>query len=107
VVYRNFDLVAPFQPTEDLLDFGLDALFVFTDTVEQTASAHIPRVCLDPASQSLTVTPPSADGLYQLERAASVAGPWVPLGPVTSAPSFSDGGALTNFPAAFYRLRAW
>ena len=46
-------------------------------------------------------------GHVQVERAATVQGPYQPLSPITTDTSFTDPGALTNRWPAFYRLRQY
>ena len=107
VVYRNLDLMSAFQPLEDLYDFGLDAMFVFSDAVSPPLPASIAGFEVNRSTGSLTFRTPTSDGLFQLERAASVLGPWAPLGPVSPGSVLQDNSALTTWPQAFYRLCQW
>jgi hypothetical protein len=107
VVYKNLDLVTPFDPLEDLADFGLDALCLLSDASSPPSPAPIAGFEVDLFSGGLVLTPPSTNGIYQLERAASVEGPWQPVGPVSVGAALQDSGALTNLAQGFYRLRAW
>lgn len=106
VVCRNLDLVGTFQPLEDTASFGLDALFVVTDTLPSAAAP--PK--LDPAGLQIvegTVRIEwSGEGrLFQLEKAAAPGGTWMPVGPITPDLQFVDPSPLA--PAAYYRLRQW
>jgi hypothetical protein len=107
VVYRNLDLLAPFQPLEDLADFGLDALFVFSDAVLPPTPAAIGGFQVDRATGNLTFQSQDTTGFFQLEKASSVLGPWVPWGPITGDSLRTDPGALGSQPEAFYRLQKW
>jgi hypothetical protein len=108
VLYRNRELMREFQPLEDLADFGLDAIYLVSDALAPaaaTAQCTVSRP--DPASGDVMLQWKAQGRLYQLEKAASVLGPWLPLSPITPDPQFTDAGALTNSPQAFYRLREW
>ena len=107
VVYRNLDLVAPFQPLEDLADFGLDALSVFSDAVFPPSPAAFGGFEVDWKTGSLIFQAEAAGGFFQLERAPTVLGPWVPRGPITSDSRLVDPGALASQPQGFYRLQQW
>ena len=45
--------------------------------------------------------------VFQLERAANVAGPYLQLSPIIPDLYFNDAGALKNQARSFYRLRQW
>ena len=105
IVFRNLELVAAFSPLEDLVDFGLDALFIVTDV---TAPAPAPelRLSLERASGDVTVTWQGRGHVFQLERALDVTGPYLPVTPIVPDLSFMERGVAK--PArAFYRLRQW
>lgn len=110
VVYRNLDMVSPFQPLEDLADFGLDALFIVTD-VDAAPPASGALRCgfgsLDRKSGSVTVNWTPNCRLFQAEKAGCVDGPWAPISPIVTEPPVIDAGALTNGVQGFYRMRAW
>ncbi|MBI5386824.1 MAG: hypothetical protein HZA90_19300 [Verrucomicrobia bacterium] len=107
VVYRNLDLLAVFQPLEDLADFGLDAVHVFSDAVAPPQPAFLAGFSADRVTGSLTFQWPATNSIVQLETAGDVTGAWSPCGPITGEISYQDVGALTNRPQAFYRLRQW
>jgi hypothetical protein len=108
VVYRNLELLRGFQPLEKMADFGLDALYIVSDAQAQTlAGGRCMQTHLDPATGDLTMSWETKGRLHQLEKAVSVEGPWLPLGPITSELLFTDPGAITSGPQAFYRLREW
>jgi hypothetical protein len=44
-------------------------------------------------------------GSFQVERAASIGGPFSTVTPITTNSSFTDVGVLTNLPQVFYRVR--
>jgi hypothetical protein len=45
--------------------------------------------------------------VFQLERAASPAGPWLPCSPIAPDLSFDDADGAPAAEAGFYRLRQW
>ena len=108
VVFRNLDLLAPFQPLEDLADFGLDALHVITDT--RTAPAQPPRLIniqWHRATGALSFQWDGDGQVFQLEFAPSPLGPWLPV-----RPPDPDAAAILTLPAQappmqFYRIRQW
>jgi hypothetical protein len=103
VVYRALDLVAAFQPLEDLADFGLDALCILTDlTPNPPATTPLPMRAR-PSGTSVILSVPGGTGFYQFEKAPSVEGPWLPVGPVLTQPQAVDAGGLTNGSSGFYR----
>jgi hypothetical protein len=108
LLWRNLDLLREFQPLEDLADFGLDALYIVSDALAPavtTTRCTVNRP--DAATGDLELQWETQGRLYQVEKATNVLGPWLPLSPITPDPQFTDVGALTNTPQAFYRLREW
>jgi hypothetical protein len=112
IVYRNLDLMSPFQPLEDLADFGLDALLVINDAEVPPATTQggFTSVARTGTGADLLLRAESTGRLNRIEKAADVSGPWTPVTPITLASTnlgFIDRGALTNLPRAFYRMLAW
>lgn len=107
VVSRNLDLLSAFQPLEDLADFGLDALHVFTDFGSPPKSAVMSGFSVNRVTGTLTFQWPNTNGFYQLETATNVVGPWWPFSAISGDSTGQEAGALTNHPQAFYRLRQW
>jgi hypothetical protein len=102
VVMRNLDLLAKFQPLEDLAQFGLDSLLVVSDAEANPT----PPVLLSagPLSDGSAFhlkwrTPGSA---VQVEFSLSVPGPYLPLSPILT-------GTECSLPITegFFRLRQW
>jgi hypothetical protein len=108
VVYRNSELLAAFQPAGSMADFGLDALFVVTDVtpVGPAAKLGLPQLTNQPPA-SLSFLRSGGSRAFQLERALDAAGPYVPVGPITTDAVFLDAGVLMNQTQAFYRLHQW
>ncbi len=102
VVMRNLDLLAKFQPLEDLAQFGLDSLMVLSDAEANPT----PPVLLSagPLSDGSAFhlkwrTPGSA---VQVEFSPTVSGPYLPVAPILT-------GTECSLPMAegFFRLRQW
>ncbi len=111
VVYRNAELLSPFQPTGGVGTFGLDALFVVTDVRPRSPAASKTRLGLP----QFTNAPPGSlafqwtggGRVVQLERATNLTGPFVPLSPIIPDTTCVDAGTLTNQSQGFYRLHQW
>ena len=109
VVYRNRDLLAAFEPLEDLADFGLDSVVLVSDAdvSSATAGAGAATVGLRSGAANLSFDWTAGGRMFQLEKATNLFGPWLPSSPVLVEPPATDQGALTNAPQSFYRLRQW
>jgi hypothetical protein len=106
IVYRNLDLVAPFSPLEDLANFGLDALFVITDTTAPPPSPRFTRFGLDRNTGAFQLEWNNPGRLAQLQRATDALGPWLPILPIGDATNYSR--TLPAAPAqSFYRIQTW
>jgi hypothetical protein len=107
IVFHNLELVSAFAPVEDLNNFGLDALFLVTDTLPP-----LPAPRLSVPSRSLS--PPdfllqwdSSGRVFQLQRASVVTGPYLPVSPIIPDLRWLDMDSSGSGAAAFYRLRSW
>jgi hypothetical protein len=101
-VLKNEDLVAAFAPADPSSDYGLDALFVITDT-EPVRLA--PRFVRQAARKGALHLEWDGDGaVFQLEHAPDPSGPWTSCSPVLADISWDP--ACTD-PSAFFRLRQW
>ncbi len=108
LVYRNLDLLRQFQPLEDLADFGLDGVYVVSDALApSTSTAVCVEVRPDLDSGDVLLRWQTKNRVRQLQKATSVRGPWLPVGPITTAVEFLDSGALSSAPQALYRLNEW
>lgn len=101
-VLKNEDLVAAFAPSDPSIDYGLDALFVITDT-EPVRLA--PRFVQQAATNEALHLEWDGDGaVFQIERAPGPSGPWTTCSPIL--PDLSWDPPRTG-PSAFFRLRQW
>jgi hypothetical protein len=112
IVHRSLDLMWPFQPLEDLADFGLDALLVINDAEVPAATTPggFTAVATTGTGADLLLRAESTGRLHQIEKSADVSGPWTPLTPITLVSTNAgciDRGTLTNLPRAFYRMLVW
>ena len=105
-VFGNGQLVASFAPADPSPDYGLDALFVVTDTRPPPATA--PRIVKLRRSAGTFCVDWEGDGdVFQLEHAPSISGPWSPCSPILPDLTFDDACDLTAGTSGFYRLRQW
>jgi len=102
-VFSNRELVAGFAPLTDAADYGLDALFIVTDCRPAVAR---PRLQDWTSFANRRVLRWSGSGqVFQLERADTPWGPYVPCSPIIPETAFED--ALDQAGMSFYRVRQW
>src|SRR5262249_2433744 len=108
VVYRHSDLVSAFFSLNNTNDFGLDSLFIVTDGTPASAPPILgaPQLVNQPPD-SLSFRISGNGRAFQLERAASVEGPYLPVSSITPDNLIIDAGVLTNRDYGFYRVRQW
>lgn len=107
IVYRNLELLSAFAPIEDLADFGLDGLFVVTDTTPPAPPPRFTGVTLDRPTGRIVVQWDGQGRVFQLEKADDVTGPYLPCDCIAPDASFTDSEAMNGRPRGFYRLRQW
>lgn len=105
VVARNLDLVQPFQPLEDLANFGLDGLWVVSDAVEAPGPPKLNLPARGAAGLTLNWGGPGR--VFQVEGTSGLDQPFVPLSPILPAVSWTVAGEPAATPRGFYRLRTW
>lgn len=106
VISRNLDLVGAFQPLEDLADFGLDALFIITDTVPPAPAPRFTQIRpLPTAAAGVRLGWEGKGRVWELLRSSTLVGPWVPAGPLTTDTTFDDIPPAKS--QSYYRLRQW
>ncbi len=104
-VFSNQELVAAFAPADPSLDYGLDALFVVTDTQPPESPPRITE--LQHSGGAVRVDWKGEGEVFQLERAPSLDGPWQPCSSILPELFADDSSDSTNAPAGFYRVRQW
>lgn len=108
VVYRSLDLVRPFQPMEDLADFGLDALFIVTDVSTSPASPPLrTTIQRDAGIGDLTLSWEGPGRVFQLESAPTVLGPWQPESPLLTTSPVVIAETIPGQRQGYYRVRQW
>ncbi len=105
IVFRNQSLLAPFAPSDPTQDYGLDALFVVTDT---QPPKPCPRILKHTFSGSAIHLEWDGEGdVFQVEHASGPAGPWLPATDIVPDLSCDINGETSTSPAGFYRLQQW
>jgi hypothetical protein len=79
-VFRNEDLVRAFAPKDPTADYGLDAVFVITDTCPPKPPPAI--VGWNRTGNLLKFEWAGEGAVFQLETAPDVLGPWTPCNPI-------------------------
>ncbi|HZJ14092.1 MAG TPA: hypothetical protein VFD27_03535 [Chthoniobacteraceae bacterium] len=105
VVYRNLELVGPFQPIEDASSFGLDALFVITDATPRPPTGRFTAV--ERANLSVRLSWEGEGRVFQINRASQLPGSWLPVSPIMPDQSFTDPEAIYQQSQGFYQLQQW
>jgi hypothetical protein len=105
VVARNLELVGPFQPLEDLADFGLDALFIITDAAPPAPAPRFTHIRRQRATGVVELEWAGNGRVWQVQRATTVPGAWTPVSPILPGLDFDDTTATAS--ESFYRLRQW
>ena len=107
VAFRNVDLLAAFAPVDSTVDYGLDALFIVTDTISPAAQPRLAPVDVNRSSGDITLQWQGPGRVFQVEKAGVVTGPYLPLSPIQTESEYLDKGAAKNSSTGFYRLRQW
>ena len=107
VVYRNLALLSSFAPLEDLFNFGLDALFVVTDVTPSPKPSLCLEISAPRGTRDVSLRFESQGRAFQLLKAATLPGPWLPASPIGLDLEFTDSGAIDGLPQGFYQLRSW
>jgi hypothetical protein len=103
-VFSNQALLSGFAPSDASADYGLDALFVVTDTRPSRAP---PRLVQSTRTGAVLRLQWDGDGdVFQVESAPALAGPWSTCGEIVPDLS-ADLMIDSTYRAAFYRLRQW
>jgi len=107
VVFRNLELVGAFSPLEDLANFGLHDVYLVTDVTAPAPAPNLLTLQVDLQSQQFTLRWEGKGRAFQLEKAADIAGPFAPIGPVDVRSQFTGETGLGGSAQAFFRVRQW
>ncbi len=105
VVWRNLDLVRPFQPLEDLANFGLEGLLVITDTAPPAPAPKLAQPV--PGRGGLVLSWGGGGRVFQIEGTERLGDPFQPLSALLPQPGWIVPWMTLTNPAGLYRLRAW
>ena len=105
IVFRNRSLLSDFAPSDLTQDYGLDALFVVTDT---QPLRPCPRIIGQTATGNRIHLEWDGDGdVFQVEHAPSPGGPWLPCTEIVADLACDIDAEASANTAHFYRLRQW
>jgi hypothetical protein len=107
VVFRNRDFVSRFAPQEQIADYGLDGLFLVTDTFAEPTPPRITKLTVE--QQSPRRLEWTGNGrVFQIEEIPRLGGPAIES-PSPIIPDFSFDFPVINRidNQLFYRLRQW
>lgn len=107
IVIRNLDLLGPFQPVEDLADFGLDGLYVVTDAIEPARAPVLKAPMFRANDGSVTLQWSGAGRVFQLLKARFITGPWHAASPIVPGHVYVDFQVPADDPMAYYQLMQW
>jgi hypothetical protein len=107
VVFRNLDLVQPFGPLEDLADFGLDALWIVSDSSVAPGPPTLTSISLTTHPPGLVIRGAGSGSAFQLEKAVDPAGPYLPLSPIGPDNAWVDALESGGQVRRFYRAVQW
>jgi hypothetical protein len=107
VVFRNLELVSAFAPLEDAAEFGLDALFIVTDTIPPAPAPKIISVMGPGPGGGISLNWTGNGRVSQLEKAANATGPFTPISPYMLDLNWLDPGVARSGSNGFFRLRQW
>lgn len=108
IVFRNRDFVARFDPADQTNDFGLDALFLITDTVAEPTRPRITSFTVDTlAAKRLEWT--GNGRVFQVEAIPRLTAPLLFWPETHIIPDFSYDFPVRDaiYNQFFYRLRQW
>lgn len=105
IVFRNSSLLAAFAPSDPTQDYGLDALFVVTDTQLPKPSPRIVKQTI--SGNSIHLEWDGEGNVFQVEHTATLGEPWLPCTEILPDLSSDIGIDPTANSAQFYRLRQW
>ena len=104
-VLKNEDLVAAFAPADPAVDYGLDALYVVTDTLPPRPAPRIARQTR--AAGSMHLEWDGEGEVFQLEFATALSGAWTPCSPLLPDMSYDAACDLNAGASGYFRVRQW
>ncbi len=107
IVAGNLELLSAFAPRENLVDFGLDALFIVSDATPPAQPPHFLETQLVPPGGPVGLSWEGKGRVWQLLRALDVTGPYLPYGPITPDNNFYESLTPPAPHKAFYHLQQW
>jgi len=107
VVAHNHDLVLPFQPLEDLANFGLDGLFVVTDVAAPPKPARVLLSFENGEGGGVRLMWPGQGRVFQVEATPALGDPFAPVSPVIPDLEWTDLSTSGLKQSSYYRLRQW
>jgi hypothetical protein len=104
-VFSNGDLLAAFAPAAPSQDYGLDALFVVTDTQPLKPAPRILRLSV--ASNSFHLEWDGDGDVFRVESAPDWAGPWTPASDIVPDLMADIPFSWPPSTLGFFRIRQW
>jgi len=104
-VFSNQDLVAALAPADASTNYGLDALFVVTDTLPAQSPPRIVRQTVSGTQLHFEWAGPGS--AFQVQSASDPAGPWLPASPILPDLTWNTMVNPSVGKPLFYRLRQW
>lgn len=107
IAFRNADLLVRFLPKQSNADYGTDALFVVTDLSEADAPSFT-GVRAPRGAGQIELQWQGRGRVFQVQKAAKVTGPYLPLSPIQPDAAYVDRVLNQNsLSTGFYRLQQW
>jgi hypothetical protein len=103
-VFSNSELIAAFAPADPTQDYGLDALYVVTDTQSPRPGPRI--VGQTRTNNALRIEWDGEGDVFQVETAPGLSGPWHTCTDIL-ADLAGEVCANLNAGCGFYRVRQW
>ena len=104
-VFSNQELVAALGPVDPSVSYGLDALWVVTDTLPAKPPPVIVKQTL--AGSMLHLEWQGPGNAFQILEAPSPLGPWLPGSGITPDTTWDSLLAPTPGESSFFRVRQW
>ena len=106
IVFKNLELTGAFAPLEDVIEFGLDGVYVVSDSLSNSSQPRLQVTVSSSATGALDLSWTGPGRVFQVEGAFSTTGPFLPVSPFLPEVKWTDVGIQTRN-VRFYRLRQW